>query len=876
MLEIINLTKTYKTKYDIITPLENINITLPSKGMVVLPGESGCGKTTFLNLIGALDLPDSGEILFNGKDITKLDSKELNEYRNYNVGFVFQDYNLLSEFNVYDNLALALDLQDVKDKKENISNVLKMIKLQGYETRKVKQLSGGQKQRIAIARALLKECNYILADEPTGNLDYETSNEIFKILKEISKERLVVVVTHDLDRVRQYGDRSIEFRNSSVFTDVIINTENNDVSSIIADDQSNEIAKNIDLIVDELHDEELSSSPNLYSESSSTDGGHRRKVKSSLSATQVLKFSTTNMCRRVFRLTVAILMTIVTLIAFGLAFATNVTDTSMGVIFEPYYKDVNLFTTIIDQDETIINGKDPFNVEAVASIEQNFNNKNMPIYTAGHATNYTVVNEETLENFGFFLHSKNSDFDYVLPQSINEISYIMPKTQADGRKLNKSTVKYLYDLPVKEVSIFTYNERDLKDKATEVFTKLINKHEDKLLDDDYTFEKALEEYVDRYLRMFDGLCVVTQEFIDNHFDEAVSAQEVGFKYVEYSKYIHGGNNYEYMLNTFEKQGSAINVNLIEKYDAEIIYSNAKSSTEPLADNEVIVSDEFAKALMSRTLKKSSDNITKQEVIQGMNNGNLIIDNMSFGNDIINNPKVVGVYFEEERYNWTDSKFEFPFPPYAQSTVFGTPPIVVSDYYYNIDRRHSVSNHPQSYIVDNSENMMDVDFINSLDNSNTQCSEFYYNEFNSVKYSMSIRDTHGMIYLFIALGASVLAILVILSYILAVTKDSKKKIGILRAHGVSGLSVGMIYLIEALMLTIIAFLLALPFTYLISNSVLINGFRSFSLVTVKTCVIGYQSILAMAGVSVGVGALGAMIPIVLYSKKSPVELIREDV
>ena len=864
MIEIINLTKTYKTKYDVITPLENINITLPNKGMVFLPGESGCGKTTFLNLIGALDVPDAGAILFDGKDISKLNSKELNEYRNYNVGFIFQDYNLLTEFNVYENLALALDLQNEKEKKEKIKKVLKLVKLQGFEKRKVKQLSGGQKQRIAIARALLKESKYILADEPTGNLDYNTSEEIFKILKNISKDRLVVVVTHDLNRVKIYGDRSIEFRNSCIHEDVVFNNECMVMQS--CDNSTKEVVQG-------------------SSTSSLIDGGDNnslvefsdnRKLKSSLSVPQILKFSSRNMGRRIFRLSVAIIMTMVTLIGFGLAFATNITDTSMGHIMDPYYDDLKMFTTIIDQDTYgYEQGKKPFNDDAVESINENFSNKNIPIYHSDYGK-FAVINQETLENFGLVVHSKSSSLDYFLPQKDNEIAKVMPKSEADNAMLGENRISYLHDLPVETISIITYDERALISQAKQVYKKLINKYEEQILFGEVTVADALERYVDQYIQMFSNLTFVTQGFIDKYFDEAVSAQSVQFEYIEYSKYFEAGHSSVLQYNKIHREGSAINVDLIEKYDNKIVYADSKNSGQPLADNEVIVSDEFAKALMSRTIGKPSDQISDDRIIPCLNNGNLVIESMSIGNEIINNPKVVGVYFDSsDRYGWTDLNDSIPYPAHAEKTILTTPPIVVSDYYYNLNRQNSVSNHPQSYILDNRENLMDADFINALDNSNTKSSEFYGDEYASVKHSMTIRESHSKIYLYLALGASVLAVLVILSYVLAVTKDSKKKIGILRAQGVSGSSVGVIFLIEALILTITAFILSIPFAILISNNVFISGFVRSSIITIKTCVIGYQSILAMAGVSIGVGVLGALAPIIIYSRKSPVELIRED-
>ena len=183
MIELKSINKVYQTKTSEVKALVDVNLSFSETGLVFILGKSGCGKSTLLNIMGCLDRPTSGEFVVDNNNVSQLNSSELDYFRNYNVGFIFQDYNLVEEYNVYENIELVLDLQGEVDEQNKISGVLEKVGLSGYEKRKIKELSGGQQQRVAIARAIIKNTSYILADEPTGNLDSATSEDIFNLLK---------------------------------------------------------------------------------------------------------------------------------------------------------------------------------------------------------------------------------------------------------------------------------------------------------------------------------------------------------------------------------------------------------------------------------------------------------------------------------------------------------------------------------------------------------------------------------------------------------------------------------------------------------------------------------------------------------------------
>lgn len=220
MIELKNVSKTYKSKKSAnTTALNDISIKFPEKGLVFILGKSGSGKSTMLNILGGLDKYDSGDLIINEKSTKNFTDKEFDAYRNTYIGFIFQDFNLLEHYSIEKNISLSLELQNEKVDKAKIKEILKIVGLEGFEKRKMNELSGGQKQRVAIARALIKNPNVILADEPTGNLDSVTGKQIFDLLKELSKDKLVIIVSHDNENATKYADRIIELKDGNIVSD---------------------------------------------------------------------------------------------------------------------------------------------------------------------------------------------------------------------------------------------------------------------------------------------------------------------------------------------------------------------------------------------------------------------------------------------------------------------------------------------------------------------------------------------------------------------------------------------------------------------------------------------------------------------------------
>jgi putative ABC transport system permease protein len=221
LLELRQITKTYRTSGETIEALRGISLQFRRSEFVSVLGPSGCGKTTLLNIIGGLDQYTSGDLIINGKSTKDFNDRDWDTYRNHSVGFVFQSYNLIPHQTVLQNVELALTLTGVskRERRRRAIEALERVGLGDQLKKKPNEISGGQMQRVAIARAIVNDPDIVLADEPTGALDSETSKVVMDILKEISKDRLVVMVTHNAELANQYSTRIIRVLDGLVIGD---------------------------------------------------------------------------------------------------------------------------------------------------------------------------------------------------------------------------------------------------------------------------------------------------------------------------------------------------------------------------------------------------------------------------------------------------------------------------------------------------------------------------------------------------------------------------------------------------------------------------------------------------------------------------------
>lgn len=427
MIKLENIKKTYMSNKNSTQALNDVSLMLPDKGLVFIVGKSGSGKTTLLNILGGLDKFDSGKMICQGIDTSSFKSKDWDKYRNSYVGFVFQENNLLDEYNVYDNIRLATDLQNIKNSDERINNSLKFVDLDNFSSRKIGELSGGQKQRVAIARAIAKNSKLLLADEPTGSLDSETGKEIFKLLKELSKNQLVVVVTHDFSSANEYGDQIIEMKDGKI---VNINNE----------------IKDYDVSKDSFKTE-----------------------KSVLKSKLCLKLSTNAFKKTPIRLIILILLSMFgfSLMVGALKFSTwtpndleyKVLERENKIIVSKTPETIELGPGLARDEERyftsleynkFVQNYDKLNVVGVSDFKESYNNpgyyRNLTdrerIYFDGHITEVTCMSEDDFNAYGFELLAGNypdntwGSFDIMISERMFEIYKLTGFTNDGFEKIN--------------------------------------------------------------------------------------------------------------------------------------------------------------------------------------------------------------------------------------------------------------------------------------------------------------------------------------------------------------------------------------------------------------------------------------------------------
>ena len=329
MIHINNLTKIYKSKKKIQhKALDNINLTLPNHGLVFVIGKSGSGKSTLLNLLGGLDNITSGNIIIDGNDITKFNERELSNYRNNHIGFIFQDYHLLDELTVHENIVLSLKLNRIEDN-DKVKEALEKVGLSGYENRYPSELSGGERQRVAIARAIVKKPYIILADEPTGNLDNETGTQIIDLLKTLSSECLILIVSHNTIDTYKYADRVIKLSKGNIISDESKNPEYIDEikyenNTIYYPVDKNVTDSDIEFINKRINDSNINKVEGIkdkYITTANVIDDERNIVinKNNLSIKEIFKLCFTFLRTKVFRIAISSFMVAVIMVILALA-----------------------------------------------------------------------------------------------------------------------------------------------------------------------------------------------------------------------------------------------------------------------------------------------------------------------------------------------------------------------------------------------------------------------------------------------------------------------------------------------------------------------------------------------------------------------------
>lgn len=501
MLSVRNLTKIYKIKgKDVkqVIALDNVSIDFPETGMVFLLGKSGSGKSTLLNSIGGLDTFNSGEILIKGKSSRDFKQSDFDAYRNTFIGFIFQEYNILEEFTIGKNLALALELQGKKADNAAVNALLDKVDLSGYYKRKPNQLSGGQKQRVAIARALIKDPEIIMADEPTGALDSNTGKQVMDTLKKLSKEKLVIIVSHDREFAEVYGDRVIELKDGHIISDntkheieaaksasgvsfiddkiihikkgqqlnredlikinqMIIDNTNNQDTIISFDEKPNREIKKSAFITDNGNREVFKSTTKEDIKLKSYDPNQFRLIRSKMKVKDAFKMGSSSLKHKPIRLFFTILLSFVAFAMFGLADTMASYDVATSTYESlKMTKTHNLPITAVEIDQYGYKSTNGMTKSSAAKIKERHTDYNFyevinsgkdSYYSSG--TSYSLINATRKEDsYGNSYSYSSSDSIYAMT-----LAGVLPLNETIARELHLTKIEGHYPVADDEVVI---------------------------------------------------------------------------------------------------------------------------------------------------------------------------------------------------------------------------------------------------------------------------------------------------------------------------------------------------------------------------------------------------------------------------------------
>ncbi len=921
MLEIKNLTKIYKPKKGVpVTALNGVTLKFPEKGMIFLLGKSGSGKSTLLNLLGGLDSYDDGEILIKGVSSRDFTQSRFDSYRNTYVGFIFQEYNVLPEFTVGANIALALELQGKKATDELINEILERVDLSGYGNRRPNELSGGQLQRVAIARALVKNPEIIMADEPTGALDSNTGKQVFDTLKKLASDKLVIVVSHDREYAEHYADRIIELADGSVIDDVEYDrTADENVVELEYEGDTVKIPMGYHLT------EEDRVAINAYMDSLSGKAmirfaGRSKKfrktdesvikphdpsafklIKSKLPMKSAFKIGAGGLKHKKFRLVLTILLSVVAFTLFALVdtfsaynhietctssiIDTNINYASMakakriGEGIDSYWRTWGYKLTDEDLDSikngTGIDVKGVYvpdtgllDFSAYTSSDQDlFTNGDYVIHSVA-ASGFSEMTEDDVRNLGYDVTAGR------MPAKEDEIaitSYICETFKIGG---------FLTDVTVDENGAETVHYEKITSDGDMIGKKLVfceteytivgvidtefdlSRYES--LTEEAEGDSTADQFVDYFL--FNELRYAQNYSFHNLLivcDGAVDAMvESGYKTYPFS------TSYMWFYHDSGENYAEINPDRIGSYSDldpdRVIWADGKAPGS-LAENEIVVTVDRVGSSMS-FIDESVEPETDE-------NGNLI-----YKTDYSS-------LFELEFYaygNACDEYVEFEgcrvvgVIDNVYDPVAGESPasVYVWDELYN--KVTAESNGTYSFAVGvMPEKRSDIKTL--VEYCYSEDSNIRYPLQNSVTYELDMVDeTFEMlsaVFFWIGFGFALFASVMLANFIGTSIAYKKQEIGILRAIGSRSNDVFRIFFSESFIIAMINFVLSAVATCILTaiiNSVIREDVGL--LITVLT--FGIRQIFLLFVISVGVAAISSFIPVKKIASKRPIDAIRD--
>ena len=849
MLELKNITKIYATDDFKQTALDNISIVFRKCEFVSILGPSGSGKTTLLNIIGGLDDYTDGDLIINGTSTKKYTDRDWDTYRNHRVGFVFQSYNLITHQSILSNVELALTLSGVgkKERRKRAIEALEKVGLKDHINKRPNQLSGGQMQRVAIARALVNNPDILLADEPTGALDSATSEQIMDLLKEVAKDRLVIMVTHNAELAHEYSTRIIEVK------DGIILNDSNKVSK-----EESELKRN------------------------------KRDKKTNMSMKTALSLSLNNLMTKKGR-------TILTAFAgsigiIGIALILSLSNGINSYIAKTEEETLSSYPLTIQKQNV-----DMASLLSAFSGSKKDNDKAKSDEIA--STNimgdvFTTLSKDTKTNdmkkFMSYVDKNNdikkytSDIKYSYEVQLNlykdtndKIVKVNPTTVYDSIGMGTSNISSVYSSMMSNNNVFTEmldNESLNKQQYDLVAGKWPKKYNELVLIVDKN------NHISDYTLYSIGL--LDQDDLKEQFNKMVSGEKVSFEKTSYK--ISDILNLKFRLVKNSDYYQKENGMWLDKSDDEEYMKNLISNAEELKVVGIIKPNEeavngastygmvgYQHSLMTHLIKENESSDIVKEQVENKD------QNIFTGSNFQTNKKFDMNSLSDEQKMSLASMSQEEMATYIETYTEN----MSATYVDNLKKLGSVSLDNPDYIYlypkdfDSKESIVKI--IDKYNDGKEEKDQIQYTDVVGVMMSSVttiVNVISSVLIAFVAISLVVSSIMIaIITYISVIERT--KEIGILRAIGASKKDISRVFnaetLIEGLssgiLGIVVTLLLNIPINIIIKNVVGISNIASLPVVGAIVLII----------ISVLLTVIAGFIPAKIASKKDPVEALRSE-
>lgn len=911
MLEVVNLVKTYQTKKsDTVYALNNVSIQFPETGLVFLLGKSGSGKSTLLNAIGGLDKFDSGEIIIKGKSSKEFSQSDFDSYRNTFIGFIFQEYNILENFSVAKNLALALELQGKKASKEEIDRLLTQVDMLTYANRMPNQLSGGQKQRVAIARALIKNPEIIMADEPTGALDSNTGKQVMDTLKELSKTKLVIIVSHDREFAEIYGDRIIELKDGVVIKDVtkkeVISQEtpsgirvidNNliyikrgqnisdaDIQSLAKiikkksqsqdmflsfDDKANDKLKEGASINESGNKEQFLQTEKEDINAKTYNGKDLKLIKSHLKFSDSFKMGASSLKTKVGKLIFTIILSLFAFTVFGVVDTFSTWDRATSV-----YQGIKMSNekVLIAEKEKLSDGYNSMQPTTLLDIE-NLRNKYTdytfkPVYkTNNFGSNYL----DSYHNLELYASDESTKIELKAtnnPAWAFSSTGVMDITSDDlttfGFSLSQGRLPQTHE----EIAITTHLWDCVKHNTTDTPTDFTGL-KIRINNNYYSIVGLVDTHVnlDKYLNLSDQQLAADRSVGNNlgtslsHFLFINNADTTTFMQ-------NGGSSSYYFVQVNGiSSNRTLNCNFLtleDYYKASFYYDSDPYNELENKKYFVEQSFEYFKGGVDKVLVGSNFvTLGQNEIIVNSE----FVSDISNYEDLIDNDSLILKLYED--YDFTDSNLVKEYKVVGlfknyNNYVVGSQDVVeyANNYFSGVSLfATSLNGSNDEHLIKSLETYDENNIRFTIQNSSTSTFDMFEN----------IILTSSTVFFYVAIAFAVFASLLLMNFISTSIAHKKREIGVLRALGARGGDIFGIFLNESTIISLINFALSSIATYIIckvTNALIIRKLGA-NLVLLN---FGVRQLILILAISWGTAFLASLIPSIKISKKRPIDAI----